>query len=766
MNYKINKEQFVAFVAICGFAVMSAVANINNQPRRSFLGYAPSDSVSNLHKMLPGETLPDTTPFKGKPYEGSEIVFTARAYGDSIVLRWAPSDYAAWMRLNRVGYNIYRYDERMHCDTLALALKPKTLDEFRAKYPLTDSVATVGYGLIYGDNMKHSSDTREEPGSFGAMLEMYDDQVTSLAFAVLASEWRQDLAEDMAMRFVDVNVRKGMSYKYIIQPAFRLGDDMVVKGKELSDVVNMPYVRMPYKVGLRDSVTAPLSVTLSWTDHVNSSFDVERRLAGTQEWCKVNQKPYMPMFKQDIESAVEDVMFVDNVPDVGTYEYRVMAHDAFGDTTLPSEPLLVKVGDQNPPSGPVVTMVNIDRPDESNPTKQIFATIMWKKDTIESDLAGYMPLYYNERFTGNDWKPLCEAILPVDCNQVTVDVTGLSTGMLVVASYDKSGNVGYSLPVQLRISDMKAPDAPSNLRAEVSSDDGTITLRWNKPHDDDVAYYELAYANDSTHHFLMRNQGQLRDTMFVDSVQMTVNQRYIYYKVRAIDYSNNIGDYSPILQVERPHITPPTQAHLDTAWVDNSGIHMDWVTGLDADMYYHRIYRRLENRKSWDLIAIVTAEDVLRADPDGVIHLTDKPQSNNSFYYEYMVVSFNRSEIASEPSLVFSARFADFSEADLGIKLLGRYDANDDEARLAWSHATIDNQVTPYYYCVYRKAKGDAGFSFLCSTEPDTPMHTDELLAQGESASYYVIVRFVDGRRSKPSNIVTIVASEKTATKF
>lgn len=246
---------------------------------------------------------------------------------------------------------------------------------------------------------------------------------------------------------------------------------------------------------------------------------------------------------------------------------------------------------------------------------------------------------------------------------------------------------------------------------------------------------------------------------------MTVNQRYIYYKVRAVDYSNNTGEFSPILQVERPHITPPTQPHLDSAWVDNSGVHMDWVTGLDADMYYHRIYRRLENSNTWDLIAIVTAEDVLKASPDGVIHLTDKPQTNNTYYYEYMVVSFNRSEIASEPSLIFSARFADFTEAELGIKAVGTYDTVKDEARLSWEHKAVDGKQTPYYYCVYRKGKDEADYTFLCSTEPDMPLHTDQLLSPGESASYYVVVRFTDGRRSQPSNKVTITAPAKAPSK-
>ena len=155
---KIMKGLSAAFAATCAFAAITAVASVGSRTGYSFYGGTQNDTIPTAGKMLPGEVAQDTTAFKGKPYEGSDIMLTARAYGDRIVLRWAPSDYAAWMRLNLIGYNIYRWDEKNHCDTLALALKPKTLEKFRAKYAPNDSVATIGYGLIYGDNLKKPGD--------------------------------------------------------------------------------------------------------------------------------------------------------------------------------------------------------------------------------------------------------------------------------------------------------------------------------------------------------------------------------------------------------------------------------------------------------------------------------------------------------------------------------------------------------------------------------------------------------------------------------
>ena len=53
---------------------------------------------------------------------------------------------------------------------------------------------------------------------------------------------------------------------------------------------------------------------------------------------------------------------------------------------------------------------------------------------------------------------------------------------MVVAAYDTEGNVSYSLPQVVRITDVKAPDAPANLRCEVVDNArGIVRLSWAEP---------------------------------------------------------------------------------------------------------------------------------------------------------------------------------------------------------------------------------------------------------------------------------------------
>ena len=83
------------------------------------------------------------------------INMLARSYGDSIVLRWAPEDYVTWNYLNHVGYNLYRiYTDKsgvLHDDLIAEGIRPLSLEQLRARYPESDSLAFVAVGMIYGE---------------------------------------------------------------------------------------------------------------------------------------------------------------------------------------------------------------------------------------------------------------------------------------------------------------------------------------------------------------------------------------------------------------------------------------------------------------------------------------------------------------------------------------------------------------------------------------------------------------------------------------
>ena len=691
--------------------------------------------------------------------ENSRINLLVRTYGDSIVLRWAPNDYAAWRYLNRVGVNILRYKvgDVVTVDTLAYALKPASLNEWRAKYLTTDSTAVIAMGTLYSAGGYTQEQSKYGKGSMHAMMGVHDDQQMRFAVAVLTSEWRRDVAEMLAMRFVDYNVKKGEKYEYIVRPTvidstgqytFRVG--------HIPSVENKKYVPEKFNPEIGDTLTGINSVRLWWSfNEKYSTYEIERRRKGDSKWLRVNKKPYMMM--QNVDSEAFDNFIGDVVPAPDTYEYRIMAHDPFGDLTQPSRIHIVKVPDIEAPRAAVLQKVVIDRRNPKDLSADVFATFHFVKDTIESDFIGFKILYYAPK-ENVKWRELTKEFIPTQVTKWTIEVTDLTTSQMVIAAYDKEGNVSYSLPQVVRITDVKAPDAPANFRYEiVDNAKGIVRLAWEAP-SVDVDYYEVVFANDSTEEYKQRTIGLLRATELLDTIAVDVNQKYIYYKVRAIDYSTNIGAYSAPLQVLRPSMIIPGVAHIDSAWVDQTkGISMRWICSNEEQISHHILKRRVAGKNNeWQTIATFDGDSVRKR--MNVLNLFDTPEYNRRSRYEYAVESFSYAGITSGLSLVYSVKFEGEIVFAWPIKLSGVYDKRKGETRIAWE---LDDKL-PYkgewYFCIYRKGANDKVFKFLMSAAPEDRLFNDYLLRSGGTAEYYITIQFADGRESKPSNIVKVTA--------
>ncbi len=701
------------------------------------------------------------------PLLTTKIHADVRTYGDSIMLRWVPEDYASWKYLCDFGVNVLRVEKgSIDLDTLAFQFKPLSLEGFQAKYAPNDSNALVAMGLLYGENRLKPGQTMNRHGSLEAGMEFNTEQDISFAFAMLVAEWRRDLAQDMAVGFMDRNVKPGAIYEYYVQPSeWENGGVLIFEPGVIDGVKNMPFEPEPYEPRMTDTLTTPRRHVLGWWDGQHSSYEIERRyLADGKadgQWEHVNIKPYVSMLEQPQGASYQ--AFADSVPQFGIYEYRIMAHDPFGDLTPPSPALRVNVYDNEPPRAPQLTRILLEYPGETL-TEKVMAHFYWQKDTLEADVNGYI-IYYNDQGDEGEWLPLTDDIISPTDTTAVIDVTGRKTGMVCISAVDQSGNEAPSFAQLLELRDYQAPAAPDSLRARLVPLDvnqmmgkngryGYVILDWKpKPEDTDIRYYDLAFANDTTHVFLLRNEGGIRERMFLDSLVLDANQKYIYYQVRAVDNSNNIGPWSPWIEVKRPHITPPTTPHIDTSrHSDEEGMHMEWIVGMDADMDYHLAYRRSGDNAPWEVIGRYDA-DSLKACGYRII-IDDNPPFDREQRYYYYVESFNSSPYTSK-SLAISWMHQGPKVLNVGIELAGDYMEKEKLTRLVWDAGKLPIDA-PYYYCIYRKWSGDDKFRFVVSVPADQPEYTDQLLHQGEEAEYYVMIQWRDGRQSTASNVVKI----------
>lgn len=719
---------------------------------------APADTTTYMpayQRWLPGTHPQDTTTADSGDAPIAKIETVARTYGDSITLRWAIGSYPEFLYLARHGVDIIRHtdsSEQYDLDTIARALKPLSLDDFRRQYPdQGDSLAYLAMGSLYGEGGLTPQETDYYSSSPEALLEVAEDQKMNLIAAFIAAERRPDLANALALRFTDRNVKRGESYSYFIQPSVPdTTGHIFVENAAIEHLKNEPYKPEPYNVSLKDSLTGHCQSILSWNDDRNGFFEIWRRQAGG-EWQKVNKDPYVPPF--DFTMPSQDIIFSDSVPGIGTYEYRVQAHDAFGDLTPMSNTITVRYPDLLPPAGPDITRIVIDRPAD-DPAAKIFANIYFHKDSIERDFTHYVPLYANARDSLRQWRLLSNQYVAPTDTVMRVDVTHTSTGMITIAAVDTAGNMGYAMPKLLRVADLKPPSPPKNLKADPQLD-GTILLTWDMEDSLDLHYYDILFANSPDHEFTLANYSHVYTRSFMDTVALDANERYIYYYVRGVDWAMNQGEPSDTLRVLRPNASVPSMAHLDSAWVDDRMIHTRWAGGGDEIIGRYEVYRRNEGARQWQLLRTLDADSVRTL--GYVFQIDDDVDPEQGRGYEYAVQTVSLWGLTSGLTPTLTMRPRGNYLLDFPLHLDGTYDASAHATKIAWEAGKAPTS-TPYFFCIWRQGPGDDGFNYVTDAPATENVYTDYLLEPGQSARYRVSVRFRDGRKGPTSNTITVTA--------
>ena len=715
------------------------------------------DSVM-LAEMLVGDTL--------EVYHPSQIYVLSKVTDDGVILRWAPEAYSAFRILRDSGYIVTRTGgpemTRLAADTLAI-VRSLTVDEFKRRFAPGDSLAAMAVQLMWG-NLTQLDQTEQPPGTFAAYQEVWEQQEDITGTAMMIAELRPDLAEAMGLMYVDRTARKGASYFYAVKP--NLSNDSIcdVRGGVIPVKVEKTTAQSMADIELLDSLTVPMNVAISWPDLVEfSAYNIERREVANMkygtadgDWKRLNEQPYVS-FKNDFNGNNALNYYHDlDINHLGIYEYRVSGINSFGEVSEPTLPHRVEVKDIVPPVAPVIKRFEMHYHTDST----YHVNIVFEKDTLEEDLAGYRAYYRMMERDSVYWHPLHENLAAPTDTTIYVDVSGLSAGQVVVAAIDRVGNEAQSMPMLLNIEDHIPPSAPQDLRANVSPD-GLVILRWSPSPEPDVHHYEVYRANDMTEIFAHVTGIDQVETVWMDSLELGVNQAFVFYYVTAVDGAGNASKPSDILRVVRPNYIPPSVCRIDTLAMDDNGIYMRWIQSNEDDLKEHRLYRKLNKADHFDLIGVYRADSVALYGRN-LIEVHDTPPYEQKERWVYAMETVNLTGVTSGLSQPQTFLFTGPAILPVDISLNATFDEKAGETRLAWETTGIKAEYGTYYYNVYRKGPDDKSFKFILMTPPDEPSFSDKLTRPGEEAEYYVTVRFDDGRKGRPSNTVTIRNNKTT----
>ncbi len=755
-------RRFVTAVALFAGMAASAAAvhdgvSLHNRIRCIAV---PADTVetkrTDLDKMSQKEyetyllTAPVDTTRCDSVTTGFSVQVLARAKGDRVLLRWAPDEFAPWYLANKHGYNILRVSKDGVVDTLKKNLKPFTLEQLKTRFEPTDSLAGAAAQMLYGKG----TGLNEAIGIDGAegIMQVYEEQQTRYAYAMLLAEVRPDLAEAMALMYVDKTAVKGAEYTYVIST--NIPEKELNMSYQPVVVKNVKEKPLSYEPVITDSMGVDgRSIRLFWSRTPQfGTYDIER-LGENGEWIKLNERRFMTLFTQEDEATVQNI-FEDINLEPGTYSYRICGYDSFGEKSEYSKVHTARLLDIIPPTAPVIVQFNVERPTENT----IMADVIWEKNIIEPDFLGYNVFYYNAQID-SVWVKLNERLLDPEMTSFRCEVTFLGTGHVTVVAVDTANNTSAAMPQELFVADFTPPTPPTGLQY-VMSPTGSVMIKWNKNPEPDVAGYHLYYANDSTHTFLQKSGKMTRTPVIFDTLQVTnVTQRYTYYRIKAYDYSGNESPFSDVLAVKRKNYDPPRPCRIDSVWQDTKRVYMTWFPSSEEDVEKFYVYRRLHGDEVSSLIKVLTKDSVV----NGRLLVVDSPEPNSRKRYYYRIETMNETGITSEPSYETSFLFKGETVLPLIIRMGAAFRKDDELVHIGWDISGITREMRDkgLYICVYKRRKDEDIFRFMESVNISEISTIDAHIEPGDKAEYRIRVRSREGHVSPYSNVVEVVVPQK-----
>lgn len=683
-----------------------------------------------------------------------DIYVLARSYGDSIVLRWAVEDPAIWLLSNTYGWQVKTYKVDNPEDQLGVllnlgrdTLKAMSLEQMKQNFSPDNLMAGVAAQAIYGASVFPTSE--QESASFEEyVFRRYQEQGQRQMLAYMASETDPNIADALAMRVVDKDVKVGKSYEYEV---VSLIPERVAKVRTTLILVRCePFVRT------EEYLVPPINIQqldahrvfLYWPKNKLSGYYIERSQDNGKTWKKMNNAPIYPMIPDEGTSAVygdsiaelmeDNIVFFDSLGLKIKYEYRVKAFDAFSDYTPYSYSEEFEMLDLIPPFSPILHTVI--------PKENTTCTLTWTKDVMEDDFKGFV-VTFAPTLEG-PWEGVSELLGKNERRYVDEDAGKRGRGYYRIFCSDIYGNISYSGVQVNHLEDVTPPAPPVGLRALVDTN-GVMMLDWLPNREKDLRGYKVYAANQIDHDFIEVSPGYLHETLFIDTLDIRMLTPHIYYYVVAFDNSHNYSTSSDTLLVKFPDLYPPAPVLLEDYTQDEESVTIRWRKSASEDVQNYFIYRKLENHKRWDCIYIVSPADI---GEDGLIVLRDFPDPA-TYPYQYCVEAVDESRKSSGKNGMFSIFVDGPSVVNVDIDLNAKADKKSLKVLLEWNYEYVSRY--DHYGVIYRSVNGGE-YVDIHSFKRGETTYTDTKVKSGDKVKYYVRLVLGRGKRSTPSPEVKV----------
>ena len=628
--------------------------------------------------------------------DSAAIRLIAKAYGDSVVLRWAPSTPAAWQLLNTTGYKILRMGKASVEGNWTVLnerpILPLSLDAMKKSLDRNNKYAAIAAQALYGKTLYATKQGLAPSVTQGA--DILNDR---FALSLQCADFSAPVARAIGLGWVDRTAARGEAYIYKVAPAQPIRDVAItayslIVVNEIDDVKKKP----EGLVAIGGDQKAELQWPRSQEENY-SGFQVEISEDG-KTFRTLHESPFFTSLPDTSllprDSLIQNLteilqhhhIYLDSLKkNYRNYYYRIRGINAFAEWSAYSETVSVMGRDLTPPSS-----ILLGTPE---PAGKRSLKLSWAKPVKEGDLKGYW--VYRSRQVDTEYTLINTQPLAVSANSfVDTDAFEHGPNFYRVAAFDTAGNQNPSLPVMGILPDTTAPLMPKGLAGSIDTS-GLVHISWQANNEEDMKGYKIYFSHDPAQSFVQLTLYPTEERSFTDSITLKTLTKKIYYRVVAVDQNNNHSPYSAVLELKKPDMIPPTPPVILNASVSGSGVQVDFSNSASTDAIRYMVFRK-EAGAEWKTISVVE----------------HKPGSNgfsfrdttirHAIVYEYAARAVDEDSLRSVLCTPVSIQLRGTEELDIINFSKANYDAAQNAVVLQWNYQSAE----PHYFVVYRSLSG------------------------------------------------------------
>lgn len=650
------------------------------------------------------------------------IQVVARAYSDSVLLRFAPTTPVAWQKTNAKGYSIIRYTivrdgkllktpEKLPLTTIPLKPLPIAQWESPAK---RNKYAAIAAQALYGKNFSLTNPS----SGLAQMITAVKENENRFSFALFAADQSLEVARLSGLFYADKNVKKNEKYLYqvFIEPdkAYRIDTGFAF-------IAATEVKKLTTPKGL-DGEFGDRSIALSWSTQYDkdlyNSYIVERSDDNGKTFIIANELPFVSTTIK--ENKLSDIIFkLDSLPQNNKkYIFRIKGKTIFDELGPPSDTVqgMGKAMSNGIASAIIKT--------ELLPNNQI--KIYWRNTA--KNIASFLVLRSNTAEGNYTLINKANAL-----QTMFIDTKPQSTNYYVISAVDESGKPTLSHPYLVQLKDSTPPNAPINLKASIDIS-GSLRLSWTPPKELDLEGYRVYMANSANEEYTQISKTVVRDTVFKDTILVKTLTEKVYFKIMALDHHFNQSVFSEVLSFTRPDVVPPASPVLQNYKTTDSTIYLEWKTSSSTDVVSQKIYRKTASEE-WKLIA--------KYDNNISSNFLDKAGLSMGNAYQYKIVAVDEANLESENPIIISLQLIDYGFRPSLQKIVAKADRLKKEVNIGWEYETI----IPTKVSIYRAIKGKP-LRLYDAVNGNEKTYADKQLTINTNYIYKIRAEYPDGGMS------------------